>query len=217
MNINQAPKGSGKQSPIPTADTHRAVLVQVIGLGLQEGGTWEGQKKPDKVKVRFTYELPDQKAEFDGEEKPLIISEDLNFSAHEKSGMVARLNVLDPSNETGGDLFKLLGRSCLVQVKHKAGKGKNAGRTFANIGGVTSLPSIIPAIQADEIFNPLVAYDPDSPDEEIFKSLPQFLQDRINGRLDAPANAVRQEAKEEQDQNPELPDGTMPSDVSGEW
>lgn len=216
MNINQAPKGSGKQSPIPTADSHRAVLIQVVGLGLQPGGVWEGQKKPDKVKVRFTYELPDQKAEFDGEEKPLIISEDMNFSGHEKSGMVARLNVLDPQNETGGDLFKLLGKSCLIQVKHKAGNGKNAGRTFANIGSVTSLPSILPSITPEEVFNPLVAYDPSAHDEDVFSKLPQFLQDKIKDRLDAPANAVRQESAEEQEQN-ELPPGGLPTDVGGEW
>ena len=213
MNINQAPKGSGKQSPIPTADTHRAVLIQVIGLGLQEGGVWEGQKKPDKQKVRFTYELPDQKADFDGEEKPLIISEDLNFSGHEKSGMVARLNVLDPTNESGGDLFKLLGKSCLIQVTHKAGKGKNEGRTFANIGSVTSLPSILPAIKPEEVFNPLVKYDPNDHDVEVFNNLPDFLKDRINGRLDAPANAVKAEAEADTS----APEVDSPANVSGDW
>lgn len=216
LNINNAPKSSGKISPIPEADTHRAVVIQVIGLGLQEGGEWKGEKKPNKVKVRMTYELPDQTAEFDGETKPLIVSEELALSNHEKSVMMQRLTQLDPMNEFKGDLTKLLGKSCLVTVSHRAGSGKFAGRTFANIAAVSALPKILPKVE--EIFNPLVSYDPDEPDTEVFASLPEFMQAKINNRLDAPHNAVKQEAKEEEEEA-DTPSGEKfeTPDVSGDW
>jgi len=155
LNINNAPKSSGKVSPIPEADTHRAVVIEVIGLGLQDCGSWKGEKKPNKVKIRLTYELPDQTAEFDGETKPLIVSEEINFSNHEKSDLVARFNQLDPTNEFKGDITKLLGKSCLVTVSHRVGTGKFAGRTFANIAAVSALPKILPKVE--EIFMTLMS------------------------------------------------------------
>ncbi|YP_009966380.1 hypothetical protein HWA86_gp02 [Pseudoalteromonas phage HP1] len=216
LNINNAPKSSGKVSPIPEADTHRAVVIEVIGLGLQDCGSWKGEKKPNKVKIRLTYELPDQTAEFDGETKPLIVSEEINFSNHEKSDLVARFNQLDPTNEFKGDITKLLGKSCLVTVSHRVGTGKFAGRTFANIAAVSALPKILPKVE--EIFNPLVSYDPDEPDAEVFASLPEFMQTKINNRLDAPHNAVKQEVKEEEDES-DIPSGEKfeTPDVSGDW
>ncbi len=54
--------------------------------------------------------------EFTGRLKPLIVSEEINFSNHEKSDLVARFNQLDPTNEFKGDITKLLGKSCLVTV-----------------------------------------------------------------------------------------------------
>lgn len=210
MNINDAPKGSGKQSPIPEADTHIGVVIQVIGLGLQPGGEWDGQPKPDKKKVRITFELPEQTAEFDGEEKPLIISKEYNFSNHEKAPLVALLNTLDPKNETKGDLTKLLGKACLVTVAHREGKGKHQGKVFANLAGVTALPKIIPAPEGT--FNPLVSYDPYDHDDAVFGDLPEFIQDKISTRLDAPANAVAQESKDDEE-----PPFDADPDTSGEW
>ena len=213
MNINDAPKGSGKQSPIPEADTHVGVVIQVIGLGLQPGGEWDGQPKPDKKKVRITFELPEQTAEFDGEVKPLIISKEYNFSNHEKAPLVALLNTLDPKNETKGDLTKLLGKACLVTVAHREGKGKHQGKTFANLASVTALPKIIPAPEGT--FNPLVSYDPYNHDDSVFNELPEFLQTKIQSRLDAPAQAVKNESSDSDED--EVPFDADTPDTSGEW
>lgn len=219
LNIKDAPKGTmNKNNPIPSKGDQLGVLIQVIGLGLQEGGEWQGEKKPDKVKVRFTYELPEETAEFDGEEKPLIVSEEFPLSSHEKSTCVARLDALDPNNETDGDLEKLLGRTCLVSIGHREGKGKHQGRTFANITGVAGKNKYMPEVKREDIFNPLVTFDPSNPDIEVFEALPEFLQNKINSRLDggpitgAPAQSKKPEPEAEEESWSE-----SDADTSGEW
>lgn len=219
LNPKKLPKtGSKKAGPVPPADSHRAVLIQVIGLGLQPGGEWQGEKKPDKVKVRLTYELVDVRHEFDGEEKPLIISEEIALSGHEKSVCMTRLNTLDPMDVTKGDLVKLLGKPCLVTVSHKVGKGAHAGKVFANVASVAALPKIIPAPKPEEIFNPLVSYDPDSPNIDVFETLPQFIQEKINNRLDAPHNRQKVDSFEEPEMafDDELPPFDTP-DTGEDW
>jgi len=193
LNINTAKSAANpNRKPAPVADegTHLGVIVQVIDLGVQPGGTYLGEVKPDAQKVRITYELVNELHDFDGEQKPLIISEEIKFSGNEKSVCYKRLTSLDPGmKKTGGDLTKLLGMPVMVQVIHKQGKGKHEGKVFANVGSVA--PAMKGIALPESTFNELMWYSPSRHDEDVFQKLPEFMRNMIESRLDKPQTATK--------------------------
>ena len=191
LNIKKANKGTGtkKAGPVPQDGVQLAVIVQVVDLGVQPGGEWKGQVKPPSRQVRMTYELPHDTHEFDGEEKPLLISETFSFSGSELSTCYKRINAIDPGLKlTGGDYSKLVGQAVQVQITHRQGKGKYEGRVFANVSAVSQLMRGMKG--PDETYNPQYFYSPDSHDEEIWSSMPDFLKEIIESRLDKQERTV---------------------------
>lgn len=191
LNITQVQKPkSNKVSPVPAAEVQLGVIVQVIDLGVQPGGSYKGEAKPDAQKIWVTYELPNDTHDFDGETKPLLISEDFTFSGSELSTCYKRLNGIDPGLKlTGGDLSKLVGMAVQVMITHREGKGKYLGRTFANVAAVSPLMRGMKG--PDETYNPQFFYTPSDHNEEIWSQLPDFLKAKIEARLDAPSEAVQ--------------------------
>ena len=74
--------GIPTQDIIPI-DNYPARVVQVLDLGLQDGGEWKGKKKPPVNKIMVTYELVDcfclDEEGNEIEDKPRWISEELNI------------------------------------------------------------------------------------------------------------------------------------------
>jgi len=185
LNVNSAKKSSApkKAGPVPLDGVQLGVLVQVVDLGVQPGGEYQGEKKPDCQQIRLTYELPNDVHDFDGEEKPLLISETFNFSSHELSTCIKRINSIDPGLKiSGGDFGKLVGTPVMIQITHRAGKGKHDGRVFANVASVS--PLMRGMTGPDDTYNPKYSYSPDEHDEEVWEKIPEFLQTIINNRLD---------------------------------
>lgn len=185
LNITKAkaPK-SNKVSPVPQEGVQLAIVVNVVDLGVQPGSFYQGTQKPPAQKVRVTYELPHDTHEFDGEQKPLLISEDFPFSGHELSKCSKRLHGIDPGlKKTGGDLSKLVGMPVQVMITHRPGKGKYEGRTFADVNSVS--PLMKGMVVTDEPYNPTFFYTPSAHDPVVWEKLPTFLQEIINNRLDA--------------------------------
>lgn len=185
LNVNDAKTNTVfKDRPQPEEGTHLGVVIQVIDLGVQPGPVFQGEKKPDAQMVRLTYELPNETHDFDGEIKPLIVSEEFKFSGDDRSKCFKRLNALDPGmKKTGGDLMKLLGMPCMVQIIQKDGKGKHEGKKFSNVGSIAPLMKGMAA--PESTFNGLVAYTPSMHVQDVWDSLPEFLQNKISSRLDA--------------------------------
>ena len=185
LNIKQAQaKKSNKTSPVPEEGVQLGVVVNVVDLGVQPGGMYQGAPKPDEHQIRITYELPNDTHEFDGEQKPLLISETFKFSGSELSKCYKRLHGIDPGLKiTGGDLAKLVGLAVQVMIVHRVGKGKHEGRVFANVAAVSPLMKGMKG--PDETYNPQFFYSPSSHDEESWSKLPDFLKEIINNRLDA--------------------------------
>lgn len=184
MNLNDIKKKASGPQYTPEEGVQLAIITQVVGLGLQDGGTWQGEKKPDQKMVRFTYELVNDVHDFGGEQKPLVISEEFALSGNEKSRCFKRANGIDPGlKNSKGDITKFVGKPVMVQIIHKAGAGKHEGKVFANIGGVTPIPKGMPVPQGT--FNAQFSYDPYNHDEEVFQQLPDFLKEKIIQRLDA--------------------------------
>jgi hypothetical protein len=131
-------------------------------------------------KVRITWELPTELKVFKEEngEQPSVISKEFTLSMHEKSNLRKFLESWRGKNFTEDeakrfDITKLLEKTCMLSIKHKVAKN---GNTYAEISGVNLLPK---GMECPPQINPTTELNYDNWNQEIFNSLPEFIQDKI--------------------------------------
>lgn len=170
-----------------------ARLVQVLDLGLQPQRAFKGDPKPPMQEIGLTYELVDtfMKDENgdDIEDKPRWVSEQIplhNLKA-DLAKSTKRYNALDPSGEADGDFTRLLGTPCLVTIVNNPGKD---GKIYDNIGAIGPMRKK-DADKCPELVNPAVFFDLDAPDMEVFRKLPKWLQEKIQGNLNFNGSALQ--------------------------
>lgn len=191
INANNVPRTGGNFKPAEAmeAGNYPCRIVQVIDLGLQPQRAWQGEEKPPAHSLMVTYEFTDEFMKDDDgndmEDKPRWLSEEFPLRSLESdlAKSTKRYKALDPNCDLGGDWAKLVGTPCMVTVTTSEGTGKNVGRTFNNIGGVSAMRSR-DADRTPDLVNPAKILDLDTPDMEIFNSLPEWLQDKIKGNLE---------------------------------
>lgn len=173
-------KKSGSSVPPIDAGTYPAVCVGIVDLGEQYSETFK--KYNDKMLV--IWEIPSQTIEIDGGDKPRWLSKDFSASLNEKSNLYQILvswrgkafteNELT-EDETGFMQFSvldMLGTGCFLQVIVE----EKDGNSYNRITSVIALPAGMPAPATE---TPLIAFDIDAWDDEVFKSLPGWIQERI--------------------------------------
>lgn len=163
-------------------------LVQVIDLGLQSQQAYQGKEKPPVNELMLTYELSDEfmlsEAGDQLTDKPRFLSE--TFALHslnaERAKSTARYNAFDTDSVYGGDFAKLLGLPCNITVVLNPGRGKNVGKTYENIAGIS--PMRVKDIEKlPELVNPTRLFDLDDPDIKVFLSMPEWIQEKIKNNL----------------------------------
>ena len=154
----------------------RTYSMVVLGTHEEE---FQGVKKMVK-KVRITWELPTETRVFKEEngEQPFVISKEYTMSLAEKANLRAMIEswagkTMTPEQISGFDLTKLLGKTCMIGIKHKLAKN---GKTYAEISTVSPLPkgTVCPVP-----YNPVVEFNIDFFDQTVFNALPKFLQEKI--------------------------------------
>jgi hypothetical protein len=175
-----AKKSTAVREPVP-AGTHVAILYSIIDLGTQTI-VWQGVEKT-APKARFTFELCNETKEFDGVEKPLVISNEYTVSFGDKAnltkiveGMLGR-KLTEAETQEGIDLKTLVGKVCMLNVVHK----ETPNGTYANIASVVPL---VKGMEAPKQFNPSMIFELDNFDHEKFNTFPQFIKDKINSSLE---------------------------------
>lgn len=216
VSVNE--KKISKQEPMDVG-SYPVRVVQVIDLGLQPQRPFQGQEKPPKHEIMMTYEFLDEFCVDDEgnemEDKPRWLSEEFPFNSLQVdlAKSTKRYKALDPDNKFDGDFTQLIGATGIATVVNNEGRGKNAGRVFNNIGSVASMRAK-DAAKAPDLVNPGKVFVLDEPDLEVFRSLPEFLQDKIKGNLEFNGSAL-QAALEGKEPEPEASDGEEPAE--GEW
>lgn len=196
MNLKDQPSAGTRAEPLEPG-SYNARVVQVIGLGLQPQ-EYNGEPKEPRPMVSITYELSDEfLKDEDGEEikdKPRWISESfaLYNLGSEKAKSTLRYNALDPLSENDGDLLKIVGNPCVVTIVTNEKKGK----IYNNVSAVSAMRAKV-AENLPDLVNDPVVYDPYNHDEEVFKSLPDWIQEKIKSRLDK--DSIDSEDKESWD------------------
>lgn len=192
LNANNvpAPKKESKFPPAEAleADSYPARVVRILDLGIQPQRAFTKNgvttQKPPVHQIDVTYELVTEfmKGE-DGEPdetKPRWVSEDFPFYSLEVelAKSTKRYNVIDPKGVAGGDFTQLVGMPCVVtlnQYKNKNGDLKN---------GVSAVTSVMKGLTIADLVNPTKVFTLDEPDLDVFRSLPQWMQDKLKGNLE---------------------------------
>ena len=174
------------EQPLIPVDNYPCRVVQVIDLGLQDGGEWKGEKKPPANMLYVTYEMVDlfmlDKDDKEVEDKPRWLSEDFKMFGPiaDKAKCNQRYLAIDPSLVHDYNWAELVNSPCYVMIAHKESKGK----VYANVGTVTPYITSkrnpeLPALQ-----NPAKVFDLEEPDMEVFEALPEWLREKIKGNLE---------------------------------
>lgn len=183
-------------SPFEDGESYFGRVVQVVDLGLQPGGEYQGQPKPDKEQILVTFEFP----EVIINEQPAWLSvflslpdrwDDGNFKGiHLKSNLYKYLNILLPEGlYTGGknpnyvsfqfnfDWEMLLGKpiQCTIGFNDK-GKPKITESTKVPKKFLNSVPELVSA--------PVCIDMGSEPDQETWLAVPSWIRKIIEGSLD---------------------------------
>lgn len=178
MSIIATNNNSQSSLKIIPAGSHPARCYSMIHIGTIEE-TFNGEVKK-RNKVRISWELPTEQVVFNEEkgEQPHAISREFTLSLHEKSTLRAFLEswrgkAFTDKEASSFDITKLLGVPCLLSITHRAASN---GNSYANINSVSMLPK---GMDCPNQINPNQVLSYDNFDLELFKSLPNFIKEKI--------------------------------------
>lgn len=207
LNARNMPRngGGGMKQEAMDAGTYPCRVVQVIDIGIQEQRAFQGVQKPPCQHVIITYEFLDEFClDEEGEiqeDKPRWLSETLPLYSLEAdlAKSTKRYYALDPDENFGGDFTLLTDATCMVtinQYEDKKNKGPDGKPLIKN--GISSVATMRPkeAAKAPALVNPPKVFVIDEPDLEVFKSLPDWLQDKIKKSLEFGGSALDEALKE---------------------
>lgn len=180
----QAAYASRVEQPNMEPGTYPGRIVQIIDFGLQPQRPYQGQEKKPCQEIGLTYELVDAFMIDDKgqeiEDKPRWVSESLPFYGLEadKAKSTQRYFAADPTNEHQGDFSKLLTLPVNVLIVNNA----RGDKVYDNVAGITAMRAR-DAEKCTPLKNPAKVFDLDAPDLDVFKSLPKWIQEKIQGNL----------------------------------
>jgi len=173
-----APVGgeSNYTNKIAPVGMHLARIYQIIDLGTTEQtGQFGGKKR----KVQVLFELPLETAVFDPNkgEQPFYARNMYTLSMHEKSTLRKDVHSMLGKQLTDAEaktfnIFNLIGRECMVNIIHRP----SGDKTYANIQTITPVPK---GMVCPPAVNPPLVFSTQQPDMDVFRSLPEFVQDKI--------------------------------------
>jgi hypothetical protein len=147
---------------------------QVIDLGTQE--PFDAEKGKPTRQFSILYEnvaVPEETTE---EGDRFCTPRRYTFSSNERANMYKDFKGMGVKNVADFDIEDIVGKVGLANFVHTEAKD---GRTFANIKGITGLPTGLKVLKAKE---PIAIFlmDPEKPfDKTTFDSLPEFLKTTI--------------------------------------
>lgn len=167
-----ATSGGGDFELAPEGN-HLAVCYQVVDLGMHER-MYQGQSKGDCRKFRIAWELPN---ELMSDGQPFSLSKNYNMLFSERATLRQDMESWRGkkfADDEQFDIFKLIGRACMIQVVHN----ESNGNTYANVDTIAALPKGMSA--PTETANSPLTFSLDNSTRAEFDALPEWLQKKIN-------------------------------------
>jgi hypothetical protein len=192
-------------TPLPSG-SHVARCYSIVDLGSHDD-TYQGETRKRHT-VRIGWEVPGERIDVGGEDKPASISKTYTLSLNEKAGLRKELEgwrgrAFTADELRGFDLAKLIGQECLLSVIHET---KQDGKVVAKITSISRLPKGMSCPAAE---NKTLEYSVSTHRQEVFETLPQFLQDIIREsdewKAAIKAAATSEDAPEATETNDDVP------------
>lgn len=177
MSLIASAKSGGGFDAIPEG-VYVATCIWVIDLGDQQSKLYRNIQH----KVLIGWELPEEKIEINGEQKPRMISNTYTLSLNEKALLRNHLEswrgkAFTEEELDGFDVSKIIGTSCQLQVLHS----KSGDKTYVNVKSVMSLPKGMPVPVPE---NDIICFgieDRDSLDKIV--NFPAWVQEKIRSSI----------------------------------
>ena len=159
------------KAPPVEPGVYPAVCIGVIDLGEQ----YSEKFKSYSNKVQIVWELPTETIEVDGKQEPRQLSKEFTISASKKGnlrGFLSSWNSKTYSDEEflELDLFDQIGKGCQVNVV------LNETGEYANVESAIPLMKGYPLPKSN---TPPIRWDMDAWNDEVFASLPEWVQEKI--------------------------------------
>jgi hypothetical protein len=176
IKLGQLPKSSASDRPPAPKGNHLAICVRVLDMGTHHE-EYKGKPKVNR-KVRFGFELPDEKFVFNEEngEQPFMVDTTFNLSSFEGSNFYKAMESWtgEPPDESF-DIEAMLGKPCMVNIVHTKPE-KKGDKVYANIESITPVPKSILNAGVPKPENELVYWSVENGRDQIWKNFPDFLR-----------------------------------------
>lgn len=164
------------------AGSYRAICYGIV----VEGTFLNPFSQREQTKVRFMWELPDERILKDGKDLPRAISEEYTLTLGDQGKLRPMLEAwrgkaFTDAELAGFDIENVLKAPCLISTT--IGMSKQ-GREFAKVSAVGRLPKGMEVPKETE--NPAVVFnvcDKECP-LEMMELLPEWIQERIKGSVE---------------------------------
>lgn len=180
------------KTPPVEPGVYMAVCIGCVDLGEQYNETFKNHSN----KCLYIWELIGETIEVDGEQKPRQLSKEFTISSSSKSNLRKFLESWNGKSYSDDefaelDLFDQIGKSCQLNVV------LNDTKEYANVDNLMPLPRGMAAFTTS---TPEIRWDLGAWDDEVFKTLPEWIQDKIKksteyAMMHAPETAI--EVKDE--------------------
>lgn len=185
--------------------TYLARCYSMIHIGTNSF-TYQGENKSSN-QVRISFELPTEKFSFkEGEDpKPFVVSKYYTLSLHEKSKLRPMLEGWRGKKFTDDEIkdfeiSNLVGVPAFISIIHN-------DKGYAEIASVSRPPK---GTECPPQINPSVVLSYDSWSEDIFKSLPEFIQNSMKSSLEYKQTFGTIEEKVENTQSTDIHGSDIP-------
>lgn len=158
-----------REFQIPQAIMQPGRIYAMIDVGTH-AGQYQGQPTAPQRQIVYKFELPEDTLQ-DG--RPLSIMKFVNLVIGDRATLVKIAKACGVIAERGFDPIELVGKACNVTITHyttKTGKQGADAKEFAQLLKGQKVP---------ELHNPIQIFDLDDFDQDVFDTLPKFLQEKI--------------------------------------
>lgn len=195
---------------VPTVEpgVYFAVCIGVIDLGEQYSEKFKNYSN----KLQFVWELPSETIEVDGKQEPKQLSKEFAIATKKNSGLRTFISSWNSRAYTDEEfqeveLFDQIGKACQLNVV------LSESGEYANVDSVMPIPK---GFTAPESSTPPIMWDMDNWNDEVFKTLPEWVQDKIKKSTQyqkehTPTDSIEVKPQAE----PAVPSASVPATTAG--
>ena len=205
----KAPLSAGGDFELPEEGVYTARCYKMVDVGTQTTTGQYGTKEQRQVYIYWELLTDDDDEPVFMEDGKTVFSifNSYTLSMNQKANLRKHLDAWRGKKFTEEeaaefDITKLLGTYCKIQITHTT--SKDGQKTYANVN------TIMATKKRPEGVNELIAFSIENPDAEVFESLPQWLQDKIESAPewndDGEATATDEPAGQPAAEKPQLAD-----------